>query len=64
MPKMKSNRGAKKRFRKRGSGSIKRGQQHRTHILTKMSAKRKRNLRKNTTIDETQKKTVERLIQD
>ncbi len=45
MPKMKSNSGAAKRFRKVASGRFKRGQSHRRHILTKKSAKRKRHLR-------------------
>ncbi|EHQ51768.1 MULTISPECIES: 50S ribosomal protein L35 [Ectothiorhodospira] len=45
MPKMKTNRGAAKRFTKTGSGAFKRAQSHRRHILTKKSTKRKRHLR-------------------
>jgi len=45
MPKIKTNRGAAKRFKVTGSGAIKRGQSHRRHILTKKSTKRKRQLR-------------------
>lgn len=45
MPKMKTNRGAAKRFRKTASGGFKRAQSHRRHILTKKSTKRKRGLR-------------------
>jgi len=45
MPKMKTNRGAAKRFAKTGSGGFKRNQSHRRHILTKKSTKRKRQLR-------------------
>ena len=45
MPKMKSHSGAAKRFKKTPTGSVKRGQSHRSHILTKKSAKRKRHLR-------------------
>ncbi len=45
MPKLKTNRGAAKRFRVTGSGLIKRGQSHRRHILTKKTTKRKRQLR-------------------
>jgi large subunit ribosomal protein L35 len=45
MPKIKTNRGAAKRFRKTGSGEFKRAQSHRRHILTKKSTKRKRHLR-------------------
>jgi len=46
MPKMKSNRGAKKRFKVTASGRIKHRQNYRSHILTKKSSKRKRKLRK------------------
>ena len=45
MPKIKTNRGAAKRFTKTGSGSFKRAQSHRRHILTKKATKRKRHLR-------------------
>lgn len=45
MPKMKSNRGAAKRFKKTGGKLIKRGRAYKRHILSKMSTKRKRNLR-------------------
>jgi large subunit ribosomal protein L35 len=44
MPKLKSNRGAAKRFRAKGNGGFKRGQSHLRHILTKKSSKRKRQL--------------------
>jgi len=45
MPKLKTNRGAAKRFKKTASGGFKRGKSHRRHILTKKSTKRKRHLR-------------------
>jgi len=45
MPKMKSNSGALKRFKTKKNGSIKRGSAYRSHILTKMTPKRKRGLR-------------------
>jgi len=45
MPKMKTNRGAAKRFKKTASGGFKRAQSHKNHILTKKSTKRKRHLR-------------------
>lgn len=45
MPKMKTNRGAAKRFRAKGNGGFKHGQSHLNHILTKKSSKRKRQLR-------------------
>lgn len=46
MPKMKTNRGAAKRFKKTGSGKIKRNSAFTSHILTTKTTKRKRNLRK------------------
>lgn len=45
MPKLKTNRGAAKRFKRTGSGGFKRKQSHLRHILTKKSSKRKRQLR-------------------
>lgn len=45
MPKIKTCRGAAKRFKKTASGRFKRAQSHRNHILTKKSTKRKRHLR-------------------
>lgn len=46
MPKMKTNRGAAKRFRKTGSGRIRRSKAYASHLLSKKTAKRKRGLRK------------------
>ena len=46
MPKMKTNRGAAKRFKATGGGRIRRSKAFSSHILTKKSTKRKRNLRK------------------
>jgi large subunit ribosomal protein L35 len=46
MPKMKSNKGAAKRFRRTGSGKIRRNSAFTSHILTSKTTKRKRNLRK------------------
>ena len=45
MPKMKTHRGAAKRFKPKKNGTIKRGSAYRSHILTKKDQKRKRNLR-------------------
>jgi len=45
MPKIKTNRGAAKRFARNGTGKFKRNASHRRHILTKKSTKRKRHLR-------------------
>jgi large subunit ribosomal protein L35 len=51
MPKMKTKSGAAKRFRVRGSGSVKRYQAGKRHILTKRSTKNKRHLRGSTKVD-------------
>ena len=45
MPKIKTNRAAAKRFKKTGTGKLKRNKAYKSHILTKKSTKRKRNLR-------------------
>lgn len=63
MPKMKSNSGAKKRFKVTAKGKIKRKKAYRSHILTKKSAKRKRNLRKDTLVDKTDEPRIKQLIQ-
>jgi large subunit ribosomal protein L35 len=62
MPKLKTNRGAAKRFRKRAGGSFKRRQGFRNHILTKKSTKRKRHLRSPSEVHEADTKSVERLL--
>jgi large subunit ribosomal protein L35 len=62
MPKMKSHRGAAKRFRKTGSGRIKRGHAYTSHILTKKTPKRKRQLRKGALIAKADEKRVARLL--
>ena len=62
MPKMKSKRGAAKRFRVRGSGSIKRGGAYRRHILTKKSTKTKRQLRRTSAVDTTNTKAVRSML--
>ena len=51
MPKVKTKRAAAKRFKKTGSGKIMRMKAYKSHILTKKSTKRKRNLRKSTELD-------------
>jgi large subunit ribosomal protein L35 len=50
MPKIKTNKGAAKRFKKSGTGKIVRHKAFSSHILTSKSTKRKRNLRKSTTM--------------
>ena len=62
MPKMKSNRGAAKRFRAKGNGGFKRGQSHLRHILTKKSSKRKRQLGRPAEIAEQDVKSVRRML--
>ena len=62
MPKMKTHRGAAKRFNFTGSGKIKRNHAFKSHILTKKSAKRKRNLRKAAIMSAADAQRVVRLI--
>ena len=62
MPKLKTNSGAAKRFRKTASGGYKRGNAFKSHILTKMSTKRKRNLRGPQQVDSADVKTVRRML--
>ena len=64
MPKMKSHRGARKRFSVTGSGKVKRYKAYKSHILTKKTSKRKRNLRRATTVATNGEiKNIKRLIQ-
>lgn len=62
MPKMKTHSASKKRFKLTATGKVKRTMQGKNHILTKMSTKRKRNLRKGNFVDETQAATVKKLL--
>lgn len=62
MPKMKTNSGAKKRFTLTGTGRIKRRKAFASHILTKKSPKRKRNLRKDTFVSKADEGRVKRMI--
>jgi large subunit ribosomal protein L35 len=62
MPKMKTRRGAAKRFKLTGSGKIKRNKANKSHILTKKAPKRKRRLRKGTTLTPVEVKRVKRMI--
>ena len=61
MPKVKTNRAAAKRFKKTVTGKLKRNKAYKSHILTKKSAKRKRNLRKATTADKTNEKNMQKI---
>ncbi|TMG95541.1 MAG: 50S ribosomal protein L35 [Betaproteobacteria bacterium] len=62
MPKMKTKSGAKKRFRVRGGGSIKRSQAFKRHILTKKSTKNKRQLRGPTSVHSTNAAAVAAML--
>lgn len=62
MPKMKTNRGAAKRFKVSGSGKIMRHKAFSSHILTKKSTKRKRGLRLAGEVDSTNVKAVRKMI--
>ncbi len=62
MPKLKTHRGAAKRFKLTGSGKVRRRHASMNHILTKKSPKRKRNLRKGTQVSPAFAKAVRRMI--
>jgi len=62
MPRMKTHRGAAKRFSVTGTGKIKRSRANTSHILTPKTTKRKRNLRKSTILDRTNEKAMRKLI--
>ena len=62
MPKVKTKRAAAKRFKKTGSGQLKRMKAYKSHILTQKSAKRKRNLRQATMTDATNVKTMKKIM--
>ncbi len=62
MPKIKTNRGAAKRFKQRANGRFKRAQSHRRHILTKKSTKRKRHLRAMDVVTDADTPAVRRMI--
>jgi large subunit ribosomal protein L35 len=62
MPKMKTNRGAAKRFKVTGTGKIVRSKAYSSHILTKKTTKRKRNLRKSDLVDETNIKGIKQIL--
>ena len=62
MSKMKTNRGAAKRFRKTAGGAFRRKQSHLRHILTKKNSKRKRNLRSPSTIHAHDVRAVSRML--
>lgn len=62
MPKMKTSRAAAKRFKVTGSGKLVRNKAYKSHILTKKSQKRKRNLRKQTVVDATNVQNMKKIM--
>ncbi|HIJ59577.1 MAG TPA: 50S ribosomal protein L35 [Nitrospirae bacterium] len=62
MPKIKTHRGAAKRFKVTGTGKIKRNKAYRRHLLTSKNAKRGRQLRNPAYVDETQEKNIKMLL--
>jgi large subunit ribosomal protein L35 len=62
MPKMKTHRGAAKRFSVTGTGKIKRSKANTSHILTPKTTKRKRQLRKSAILDKTNEKALRKMI--
>ena len=62
MPKMKTTKAAAKRFKSTGTGKLKRNKAYKSHILTKKSQKRKRNLRKAAIIDATNVKNMKKIL--
>lgn len=62
MPKMKTKKGAAKRFKVKGNGALKRARAGMNHILTKMNTKRKRNLRGCSEVDSSDVKSVKRML--
>ena len=63
MPKMKTHRGAAKRFKKTGTGKIVRSRRNKQHILTKKSPKRKRHLRMDALVDPVDEKRIKQMLQ-
>ncbi len=62
MPKVKTNSSVKKRFKLTGTGKVKRHKAYTSHLLTKKATKRKRHLRKSTTIHSANEKMIKRLM--
>lgn len=62
MPKIKTKRAAAKRFKMTSNGELKRSKAFKSHILTKKTTKRKRNLRKAAMTDETNLKNMKKIL--
>jgi large subunit ribosomal protein L35 len=62
MPKMKTHRGAAKRFRYTKNGKVKRFKAYKSHLLSSKTRKRKRNLRKGTMVDSTDMRRIKTML--
>ena len=62
MPKVKTKKAAAKRFKMTGTGKLKRMKAYKSHILTKKTTKRKRNLRKAALVDSTNEKNMKKIL--
>lgn len=62
MPKIKTHRGAAKRFSLTGTGRVRRNKAFASHILTSKTTKRKRNLRKSAVMDKTNEKAIKKIL--
>lgn len=62
MPKIKTHRGAAKRFKKTGSGKLKRARANKSHLLTGKPAKRTRRLRHSALVDRADEKRIKRML--
>lgn len=62
MPKQKSKRGARKRFKLTGTGKVRRYRAYKSHILTKKSPKRKRRLRQGALVSDAEQRRIKRLL--
>ncbi len=62
MPKLKTHKGAVKRFKKTASGKIKRSKAYKSHILTKKTSKRKRQLDRETYVSKSDKKKILKML--
>ena len=62
MQKLKTNRAAAKRFKKTGTGKLKRNKAYKRHILTKKTTKKKRDLRKAAMMDKTNEKVMKKIL--
>ena len=64
MPKMKTHRGAAKRFKRTASGKIKRGRAYKSHLMASKSQDRVRSLRKSALVSSADHKRIDRLLND